>query len=131
MLIHARALRSLGFTVVWLVILLAVASLSRARGSTIAAHGDPRIAAADAALARLVGSVDMTQDRLDPRVVELTERRRELVTDLNDRLTFWASVRSTCTLLIVVTGVLGAFDFVVHWVRAKRDGHDLTAQTPR
>ena len=107
-----RTYRSTALEMTFICALLIVSFIARYKAASIVDRGDPRIATTDSALHALVGETDTQSDSVDPRVMRLTERRRDLQKALHDRIDFWYNIRAASFFAFLLATVLGLISFV-------------------
>ena len=77
--------------------LLLISLYFQAHTKTVSETETPKIAAVNAALKTLFRTLDTKSGSLDPRIVAVAERQRDMQTTLSDRLSRWEHVRmSAC-----------------------------------
>ena len=127
-----RSYRLWIFDVVWLSALLLSSFYAQSHKKTVAEIETPKIAAVNAALDTLFRTLDTNTGSLDPRIVAVAERQRDMQTALNDRLSFWEHVRVIGSNGFVLALVFSVFGFLRHMLRpTRRDTEPAAVRTTR
>ena len=122
----------------WIVDLVTISALllislsAQAHTKTVSETETPKIAAVNAALETLFRTLDTKSGILDPRIVAVAERQRDMQTALNDRLSFWEHVRVIGSNGFVLALVFSVFGFLRHMLRpTRRDTEPAAVRTTR
>ena len=122
----------------WIVDLVTISALllislsAQAHTKTVSETETPKIAAVNAALETLFRTLDTKSGILDPRIVAVAERQRDMQTALNDRLSFWEHVRMIGSNGFVLALAFSVIGLLRHMFRPTRtETEPAAARTTR
>jgi hypothetical protein len=131
-LTRLRSYRSTPVEISYVFALLLVSFFSSYRARTVAESERPKVIAADSALAQFARTVVSDSDSVDPRLTALAVKRRDLQTDLQDRLSFWINIKLFSSFGLMIAVVAGFVGFVQHMLADDGDENERPPRiTPR